>query len=598
LCPESLGIATTAIANGTVGRSANMATQESMMTQLQALTQRATGYGRTHGLWIRSIWALAIFWMSITATLAEEQDHSAILARVQLLPMKADVPQPTPSSEAERPADKSSLGTEASARNDASAARFSKWVRHEDEFVSLSFPDDPRVRLEIQSPKDPIPVDDVHERNDTSSFLCCYTLTFNGEAYCVLLLDRTQEFDDEVCFCGPVAFDKYIEHHNALYRFSLLDDGKIKRIQILGDGLRLALLESTRLPIHQEVYAAIGLSVRMRKPVPDSHALRARIERIYGKTGFLEKGMDRAAVVALLGTPASEDHGVMRFVTRLSLDEPPGSKIEELVYRIPMKDGVFCGLSTDWRQRRDLPPDRNSVQWILARLGDQRWSGESLEMAVGKELQPLLERVVELLPKVGKKHWPMLCDAAALLAYRKVKDPRVLAVIKTRYLDPQLSAKEASEVLRAYECEGLQELVAKRIRVEMALARTPEALRKQEHMAGGWCSLRDLFDYLQPTFAQRDALILEAMDHPHAVVRMGGFRYWAGLPVAVARARLRKGLGDPASEVRIASAEALVKMSASEAENLGDLALLKAQRAKETNEAVIEALDQAIKQLE
>jgi hypothetical protein len=110
--------------------------------------------------------------------------------------------------------------------------------------------------------------------------------------------------------------------------------------------------------------------------------------------------------------------------------------------------------------------------------------------------------------------------------------------------------------------------------------------------------LRDLFDYLQPTFAQRDALILEAMDHPHAVVRMGGFRYWAGLPVAVARARLRKGLGDPASEVRIASAEALVKMSASEAENLGDLALLKAQRAKETNEAVIEALDQAIKQLE
>jgi hypothetical protein len=219
-------------------------------------------------------------------------------------------------------------------------------------------------------------------------------------------------------------------------------------------------------------------------------------------------------------------------------------------------------------------------------------------MAVGKELQPLLERVVELLPKVGKKHWPMLCDAAALLAYRKVKDPRVLAVIKTRYLDPQLSAKEASEVLRAYECEGLQELVAKRIRVEMALARTPEALRKQEHMAGGWCSLRDLFDYLQPTFAQRDALILEAMDHPHAVVRMGGFRYWAGLPVAVARARLRKGLGDPASEVRIASAEALVKMSASEAENLGDLALLKAQRAKETNEAVIEALDQAIKQLE
>ena len=113
-------------------------------------------------------------------------------------------------------------------------AQFAEWVRYEDEFVSFSYPKDARVSLEIKSPGDPIPILGSPVSSSENSLFRCYRLTFNGATYCLLLLDRTNDFDDGVCFCGHVAYEKYLEHHEALYRFSLFDNGVFKKIQMLG----------------------------------------------------------------------------------------------------------------------------------------------------------------------------------------------------------------------------------------------------------------------------------------------------------------------------------------------------------------------------
>ena len=198
--------------------------------------------------------------------LAAEPDVSAILARVQLLPVEDDAGLDSP-AEYSPPADASpeerAKAALISAWREARAARFTKWVRHEDEFLSFLVPDDPRVRLEIKTPKDPVLIAGGQDLSKSISFIRCYRLTFRDETYCLLFLDRQSKFDDNGCFCGTVVYEKYLQHHGALYRFSLMRDGKIKKIQTLGEGLRLAGFEWTHMPISQDVYAQIALSVRV-----------------------------------------------------------------------------------------------------------------------------------------------------------------------------------------------------------------------------------------------------------------------------------------------------------------------------------------------
>jgi hypothetical protein len=178
-----------------------------------------------------------------------------------------------------------------------------------------------------------------------------------------------------------------------------------------------------------------------------------------------------------------------------------------------------------------------------------------------------------------------------LLAKRGVKNPRVLEIVRARYLDPQLDAGDATEVLARYDGDGSQELFVKRIRLEMELARKPEALQKQSAYLTGWQSLEELFTRLHSTHPLRDALIVEAMDQPNADVRWDGYRHYDELPESLARSKLAKGLVDPAPQIREHCIEAI-------ADRFGDLDLLRTRRFKETDESVLKALNEAIKKLE
>lgn len=528
---------------------------------------------------------------------------SEILARVQLLPLKDDsrllqLHSGSRTKQPESEGEASEERAQADAWTEACSARFAKWLRHEDDFLSFLMPDDPRVRLEIKTPEDRIPVAGDPIRSDEISFFRCYRLTFKDETYCLLLLDRQTTFDDSICFCGYVAYEKYLQHHGALYRFSLLENGMVQKIQILGEKLRLVVFEWTHMPIHPEVYSQIALSVQWHQPPHDLKAVTTNVEQKYGKAGFLEKGMDRDAVVALLGSPTSEHDGLLRYVSRRSYDKPPGSEIEEVTWKIPLTDGKLVNLSPDWCETRRMPPEQNSVQWILARLEGLQGESDSVKLATQEELRPLLSRVIELLPEAREEHWWILCHAALVLAQRDVKDSRVPEIIEKRYLDPQLSASDASEVLYEYNPKGNQTLFIKRIRLELSLARKPDAIKEQVELGYNRFPLKQLLGYVQSKCAEHNAMILEAMDHPHAGVRMDGYSCSDDLSASLARPRLIKGLGDSSVPVRVYCAGALANLSTSYAENSENLAILRAHLTQEKDEEVIEALKEAIKRLE
>jgi hypothetical protein len=108
----------------------------------------------------------------------------------------------------------------------------------------------------------------------------------------------------------------------------------------------------------------------------------------------------------------------------------------------------------------------------------------------------------------------------------------------------------------------------------------------------------DLLDLLRPNCSDYDAIIFEAMDHPHAGVRMDGYSCSDKLPASMARSRLRTGLSDPSAGIRAYCAGALVELPTSDAEKTEDLTLLRTQLAKEKDQQAIEALKSAVKQLE
>ena len=549
--------------------------------------------------------AIAVLVLScVRPGVAAEPDVSEILNRVRLIPLKErggpwHIPCATDDfAQKDDSSDTPPAATTGNTLTEACSARFSKWTRHEDEFLSFLMPDDPRVRLEIKSPDDPIPVQGSPVRSSGIDFFRCYQLTFKDETYCLLLLDRQSEFDESICFCGEVVFEKYLMHHDAVYRFSLMENGKIKKIQVLGDGLRLVLFEWTHMPIAEEVYAQIALSVQWRRPPQNPAALAERVKEKYGKTGFLEKGMDRDDVVALLGQPTNEDGNVLRYAFRHSLDEPPGSYIVEWTWKIPLIDGRFLSLAPDWSQLRNLAPERNSVQWVLAKLEGRQGESDSVEPAREDELRPLLARCIELLPEANELHWQSLCRAACLLAQRGVKDPRVPEIIEKRYLDPNLWAVEASEALREYDAKKYRELLVKRIRLEMVLARHPDAMKDEGECIFSWTYLTDLIGLLSPEYDGHEPLIEEATNHPHASIRHDGYSSCLDLPTEVARPLLRKGIHDPRADIRVDCAWSLQSLPGSEAEKSADLAILRDHVAKEKDEEVIRQFNSAIEELE
>jgi hypothetical protein len=121
---------------------------------------------------------------------------------------------------------------------------FDEWVKYEDEFVVFYYPKSPYVAMRVITPGNGFRVSgEPVGINTENTFFRAYCLMAGEITCCAVMLDRQDDFDQGICFCGSVVYDKYLFRNGSLYRFSFVYEGDIKKIQILRSGLRAVFFE-------------------------------------------------------------------------------------------------------------------------------------------------------------------------------------------------------------------------------------------------------------------------------------------------------------------------------------------------------------------
>ncbi|MHC4250495.1 MAG: hypothetical protein ACYS9X_15310, partial [Planctomycetota bacterium] len=344
------------------------------------------------------------------------------------------------------------------------ATSFPHWQLYEDEYVAFRYPQSPHISLQVQEVGDKSAVKGgaAADRGDTS--IRKYRLMIGKRDYWMVMLGKEEDFDDGTCSCGKVVYTKYLFRNGALYRFSLLEwhQGAIKRIQILRGGMRVVLFGWAHMPIHQEMYLKLALGMQLKgEPLDEEKARRAIIEKygFAGRAGFLEKGLPRQRIKALLGAPAEETDSSLTYRT-------VSDDWYETTYRFPLEQGGLAGLREDWCSTKGVPPTRGSVAWIYEKgtglRASMRPPDRDMRRVTADDARFIFERFLVLAPEASAKDWRSLCQAVCDLRDKGYRDDRVVPVVKRRFLDFDLYQMWAAWILAKYDREGSQELFVKR----------------------------------------------------------------------------------------------------------------------------------------
>lgn len=477
---------------------------------------------------------------------------------------------------------------------------FPKWKKFEDEHISFRYPDDPRVKLEVEGPEVPIPIKGGPLRDGGISFFRSYRLAVGKDTYGLLMLEKAEGFDDTVCFCGFVVYQKYLFHNGALHRFDFLRDGNVKKAQMVCSGFRVTLFEWTHMPMTQDVYIDLALGVKLAAAPCDEAAMKKAVVHTYGfrgRLGFLEKGMSRDEVVAVLGTPQESTESSLTYIDREGRSQTTTT--------IRLHGGVLKSLEKGWRKHERLPAKRGSVDWIVETVdsGTDVFVDDSERVTLSREdIDYIFDRFAEIGPSVqGHDEWEhhdwyRLCEAIHKLREAGHTDKRVLPIVRKRFFE-NIDQYFAALLLQGYDPEGSRGLIVRKIRRILDEA-TKEAASEDKEEADSTfhpCDdLHGLIRILDESRPKRAAFMLEAMDHPHPRARRSGFLLWQQAPAADAYPRLVRGLADSYTEVRREAALAFAISFGSEK----DIPLLKKRLSIETDERIIENLKEAVARLE
>ena len=442
----------------------------------------------------------------------------------------------------------------------------SRWWRYEDEYLSFFYPAASGQVVKVIDHGRPFTLTGggqmgaVDNRCSRAYFVA--RPDDPNDPALVMMLFRTGDFDDGRCFCGQIVYEKYMIHHGAMYRFSLLDRGGVKKVQMLCRGLRLSFLEVTHLGIPLDLYTAVGLGVRMKNAPCDEGALRKMIADKYGLEGllgFIEPGMTEDQLAALLGKPIERQADGPVFRSVLGRKQTTGV--------VPVKDGRFLLFKRFSVTDELLAPERGSVDWIEEITGSDDMF--SMMMSKSYDLGPLkdedvpyiFERFQELGPKVNAWDFHRLCEALVRLAESDKRDMRALTIIRKRIFEPRFAMSGPILALKYYEPDvppwnRVMRPRSRQLLVRLAkklVAETPADWKPKfqyEDFLGGLAVLL----YIPSDDPALRELILTATRHPNAYVRYQGLKAAGSLPPKDALRVRKAALSDSSRRVRAAAA--------------------------------------------
>ena len=320
----------------------------------------------------------------------------------------------------------------------AKTGSFAKWKTFEDERVKFLYPDHEAVTVEVKI-DEPVPVDGDRVSDVDTSFSRAYRLTAGGETLTVLMLkDGAEWFDDGVCFCGEIVYDRYLVRDGRFYRFGFLESGVMKKMEVLGDRERLMMFEWTHSPIHPEVYRKIARSVELKRPGKwQENECRKRVMADYGPEGAVGCFGEGAAVgdvVALIGAPTTtredgarvweypkEEDG-FRWTERLTLPFAAG--------KLARFDGEYY--DSAWNSREAIP---GGLPWMKSQAEpyeDPPVRGEEAK-AMPDALKVELLRLFLQKAEDPEEDFNGLCQVMKILVEQGVRDPKALEIVRKRF---------------------------------------------------------------------------------------------------------------------------------------------------------------------
>ena len=385
------------------------------------------------------------------------------------------------------------------------------------------------------------------------------------------------------CMCGDGFFHHYRFMHGALYRFSFHHTGEVTGIQLLGRSLRLVLDLRSHTCIPEAVYVKIALTARLKDEPCDAARLKAEIieERgLWGRLGFLEKGMRRPHVVRLLGAPRAHEPGKMEFVGRTD------RWLTAVVLHLDA-DGSFQGFRPGWCHHQELPPQRGSVRWIIEKIAyDGRSEVEDYDVGplTDADVAYFFDHLAHLVQHATPEEWEELTKALVDLYNRGHRDARVPGILRQRFLDPHLSERDARWLLHESDPDRSQDAY---------IERDLQTLRLVQESNDTALGHPQFLTYIDSEHPEKGELILKGTDSPNNHIRQTAY---AALDEAAGDKvvpKLRAGLADPVVAIR----ETCAWKFASSRGTKADLALLRSRLAVEEAVGVRRGLMLAIERL-
>ncbi len=320
----------------------------------------------------------------------------------------------------------------------ARTGSFAKWKTFEDERVKFLYPDHESVTVEVKT-DEPVPVDGDRVSDVDTSFSRAYRLTAGGETLTVLMLkDGAEWFDDGICLCGEIVYERYLVRDGRFYRFGFLEDGVMKKMEVLGDRERLMMFEWTHSPIHPEVYRKIARSVELKRPGKwQENECRKRVMADYGPEGAVGcfgEGADVGDVLALIGAPTKiREDGVriweypkeadgFRWTERLTLPFAAD--------KLARFDGEYY--DSAWDSREAIP---GGLPWMKSQAElykDPPVRGEEAK-AMPDALKAELLRLFLQKAEDPEEDFNGLCQVMTILVEQGVRDPKALSIVRKRF---------------------------------------------------------------------------------------------------------------------------------------------------------------------
>jgi hypothetical protein len=430
----------------------------------------------------------------------------------------------------------------------ARTAAFAKWNTFEDDKIKFNYPAHEAISVEAVVDK-PVPLDEDRVSTVDTSFSRAYRLVAGGETVLVLMLKEADWLDDGICLCGAVVYDRYLVRNGNLYQFSFLQDGILKKMQVLGKGERILMFEWTHLPIHPEIYRRIARSVELRQKGPWTEAdCRKRVLERYGPAGtigWFNLGSTLNSVESVLGSPARKERNGIR-IWEYPKNEAGYQWTERLL--LPFTDGKLTRFGTQYfdsgdHQRHAIKGD---IPWMIKMA--EPYDDPPERGAQAKKMPENLK--VELLALFLEKKdadaedFNSLCEVMKILVEQGVNDKRALDVVRRRFASE--GGHFAAWVLHK---AGHAEDVA------LFIDKIHELYRKAKKTPAIELGMSDLHNWLAfiPDDDKRyPAILREGLSHSNEYVRESAYYFLdsAPFPQEERIAFVHSGLRDSCARVR------------------------------------------------